>query len=139
MPAVWGKPPRDTGVQKVEASNASSSSAPVTFTTVSVLPKGRTVNTSFLVMSPALMAARMPPPLVMATAFSMLMLGIRVLTAHIMASVIRSPMLVSSVRLPGSLAPLSSTSVLANTLPYSASTSPMILSAMALTEASSLV
>ena len=35
-----------------------------------VLPKGRTVFTSFLVTSPALIAARMPPPFVTATTVS---------------------------------------------------------------------
>ena len=140
MPAIWGKPPRESGRAKVEASRASSSSAPVTYTTATVLPKGSTVFTSSLEMSPLWIQARMPPPLVMATTFSAGTVSSASLRmAHSMESVIRSPRLVSWVRLPGSLSPLSSTSVLAKTLPYSALMSLMILSAAAFTVASSLV
>ena len=102
-----------SGVQKVEASSTSSSSVPVILMMLRVLPKGSTVLTSFLVMSPASMVARMPPPLVMAASTVSPCCS----APHTSASVIRSPRFVSCVRLPGSFSPFSVTSVLANTVP----------------------
>ena len=117
----------------MEASRASSSSAPVSLMMLRVLPKGRTVLMSFLVMSPAAMEARIPPPLVMATsAFSPSSWAF-----HSRASAIRSPRLVSWVRLPGSRSPLRSTSVSANLAPYSASISALISAARAAMASSS--
>ena len=113
MPLTWGKPPMASGVEKVEASRASSSSAPVTLTMLRVLPKGRTVLTSFLVMSPAAMGARMPPPLVTAASTDSPFFS----APQTRASVIRSPRLVSSVRLPGAFSPFSRTSVFAKVAP----------------------
>ena len=101
------------GVQKVEASRTSNSSLPLILMIFRVLPKGRTVLMSFLVISPTLIVARMPPPLVMAP--STLSPCSSAFQAR--ASQIRSPKLVSSVRLPGARSPLSSTSVVANTVP----------------------
>ena len=73
---------------------------------------------SFLVMSPALTVARMPP-FVMATTFStgtLIVASLRIFQS--MASVIRSPRLVSESRLPlGAFAPLSATSLSANFSP----------------------
>ena len=116
----------------MEASRASSSSAPVTFTMERVLPKGSTVLISFLVMSPAAMEARMPPPLVTAASTSVPSRS----APQTRASQIRSPRLVSSVRLPGSFSPFRATSVFANTVPYSLSISAWILAARAATSAS---
>ena len=116
-----------SGVQNVEASSTSSSSLPVILMMLRVLPKGSTVLMSFLVMSPASMVARMPPPLVMAASTA----SPSCVAFHTSASVIRSPRFVSSVRLPGAFSPLRVTSVLANTVPYSASTSAMMAAARA--------
>ena len=84
-----------------------------------MLPNGSTVLMSFLVMSPALTVARMPPPFVMATTFSAgteIVACVRIFQS--MASVIRSPRLVSESRLPlGAFAPLSSTLLTANFSP----------------------
>ena len=100
-----------------------------------VLPKGSTVLMSFLVMSPAAMEARMPPPLVTAASTSVPSRS----APQTRASVIRSPRLVSSVRLPGSRSPFRATSVLANTVPYSSSISFWMAAARAATSASSAV
>ncbi len=113
MPAIWGKPPMASGVQKVDASSTSSSSEPLILMMFRVLPKGSTAFTSSLEMSPTAISARMPPPLVMAASTA----SPSELAFHIRASQIRSPRLVSSVRLPGARSPLSSTSVVAKVAP----------------------
>ena len=104
-----------------------------------VLPNGRTVLISFLVTSPTLMAARIPPPLVMATTWSSFTVrpSLFCMTFQSIASVMRSPLLVSPSRLPlGAFAPLSSTLLLAKTAPYSLSMRSMIFCAAAATAAS---
>ena len=93
----------------------------------------------FLVTSPGLMALRIPPPLVRATTWSASTvrdsLSCRIFQT--IASVIRSPLLVSLSRLPlGAFAPLSTTSLLAKTAPYSLSIRSMIFCAAAATVAS---
>ena len=93
--------------------------------------------TSFLVTSPAWIQARMPPPLVMATTWSASTVRPPVFaTDHSIASVIRSPRLVSMFRLPGARSPFSSTSERANTTSYSAFTASMISRATAATVSS---
>ena len=84
-----------------------------------MLPNGSTVLMSFFVTSPTPMLARMPPPLVMATTFSSgTVTSASVSTFQSMASVIRSPRLVSESRLPsGAFVPLSATSLTANFSP----------------------
>ena len=79
------------------------------------------------------MGARMPPPLVRATTFSAgtPMSSPPLVAYHRIASVIRLPKLVSSVRLPGSRSPLSRTSVTAKVAPYSFSISARISAARA--------
>ena len=128
IPATCGNPPTAVGVQYVDASRASRSSAPVTYTTVIVFPNGRTVFTSFLVMLPLLMAALIPPPFTMATAFAVSTerLPSSFKTVHMMASATRSPRFVSSVLLPGSLSPLRFTRDCAKTMLYSPFTLSMI-------------
>ena len=135
IPLPWGKPPLEAGVHQVDASSTSSSSAPVTSTTQRVLPNGSTVLMSFLVMSPTAMGARMPPPFTMAPSTSTPSRR----APQTMASPIRSPRFVSSVRLPGSSWPLSRTSVFAKTTPYSSSISLRMAAARAATAASSSV
>ncbi|MPN10998.1 hypothetical protein SDC9_158296 [bioreactor metagenome] len=135
MPDTCGKAPMALGVLLVAASSASSSSAPVTSSTDTSLPKGNTVFISIMVMSPASMVARMPPPLVMAaTTFS----PIASRAAQRMASAAKSPRLVSCVRLPGSRSPLRRTSVLAKGADSSSRTALSRTATSACTSSSSL-
>ena len=122
MPATCGNAPMASGVEKVAASSASSSSAPVTVSTLTWLPKGKMVFISFMVISPALMEARMPPPLVRAATTCSPM---ACCADHRIASAAKSPRLVSCVRTPGALLPSRSTSVLAKAADSCASTASL--------------
>ena len=137
MPDTWGKAPMAVGVEQVAASRASSSWAPVTSMVTTVLPKGKTVFMSFMVISPAAMLARMPPPLVRAASTAS---SPRLWRAcHSRASQAKSPRLVSWVRTPGSRSPSSSTSVVPKVSFMAAVTSSFRALTTAATSASTLV